>query len=422
MSLTTCSRRTARTRLTLTSTMRSATGASCDWCDGLEMSTESYNDWMNDHDGGERFHAERKIDDFFSSGRFCEDAQPAQQVRAAASAPPPPPPPAGSPVATQEPEDWLALHPLANYSSQLGDWQPSGGDHNAWGSLPEPDDEEPVEQQAAQATDEPTNEPSALKPAHVPTPRAMFFHCGSFTTEEPESVPPAEPRPLPSARAAFYHQSSFTAEQRLNAHTASMPPGEAAHHRALAPAEVRGADGRVVTMAFDPEGEVAYYHEPHEAGRPNYAVLGPTGFGDRGTFYSRNSSVGSPPLRARSRLRRSRRTLPRPMRFAQSKRDGFATMAMAASYRAREPIRTGSSIGCAISSLAIDATARIRRQNDTRADNRTCELASPLSSSIHKRRRECERPPLHVCADVCSLHITWLGERLASHSASIPKV
>ena len=183
MSLTTCSRRTARTRLTLTSTMRSATGASCDWCDGLEMSTESYNDWMNDHDGGERFHAERKIDDFFSSGRFCEDAQPAQQVRAAASAPPPPPPPAGSPVATQEPEDWLALHPLANYSSQLGDWQPSGGDHNAWGSLPEPDDEEPVEQQAAQATDEPTNEPSALKPAHVPTPRAMFFHCGSFTTE-----------------------------------------------------------------------------------------------------------------------------------------------------------------------------------------------------------------------------------------------
>ena len=67
--------------------------------------------------------------------------------------------------------------------------------------------------------------------------------------------------------------------------SASMPPGEAAHHRALAPAEVRGADGRVVTMAFDPEGEVAYYHEPHEAGGPNYAVLGPTGFGDRGTFY-----------------------------------------------------------------------------------------------------------------------------------------
>ena len=225
MSSTTCSRRTARTRFFDIDEY----DAFRDWCDGrLEMSTESYNDWMNDHDGGERFHAERKIDDFFSSGRFCEDAQPAQQVRAAASAPPPPPPPAGSPVATQEPEDWLALHPLANYSSQLGDWQPSGGDHNAWGSLPEPDDEEPAEQQAAQATDEPTNEPSALKPAHVPTPRAMFFHCGSFTTEEPESVPPAEPRPLPSARAAFYHQSSFTAEQRLNAHTASMPPGEAA--------------------------------------------------------------------------------------------------------------------------------------------------------------------------------------------------
>ena len=160
-------------------------------------------------------------------------------------------------------------------------------------------------------------------------------------------------------------------------------------------------------MAFDPEGEVAYYHEPHEAGRPNYAVLGPTGFGDRGTFYSRNSSVGSPPLRARSRLRRSRRTLPRPMRFAQSKRDGFATMAMAASYRAREPITTGSSIGCAISSLAIDATARIRRERHAR----TCELASPLSSSIHKRRRECERhfirlspSALQVYADVCSLH------------------
>ena len=141
------------------------------------------------------------------------------------------------------------------------------------------------------------------------------------------------------------------------------------------------------------------------------------------TVGSRNSSVGSPPLRARSRLRRSRRTLPRPMRFAQSKRDGFATMAMAASSRAREPIRTGSSIGCAISSLAIDATARIRRERHAR----TCELASPLSSSIHKRRRECERHFIKArhpctCALMCVRCITWLGERLTSHSASQEKV
>ena len=371
--------------------MRSATGASCDWCDGLEMSTESYNDWMNDHDGGERFHAERKIDDFFSSGRFCEDAQPAQQVRAAASAPPPPPPPAGSPVATQEPEDWLALHPLANYSSQLGDWQPSGGDHNAWGSLPEPDDEEPAEQQAAQATDEPTNEPSALKPAHVPTPRAMFFHCGSFTTEEPESVPPAEPRPLPSARAAFYHQSSFTAEQRLNAHTASMPPGEAAHHRALAPAEVRGADGRVVVWSRWPSipkarSRTTMSHTRRGGPTTRCSVLPALAIAALSTVGSRNSSVGPPPLRARSRLRRSRRTLPRPMRFAQSKRDGFATMAMAASYRAREPIRTGSSIGCAISSLAIDATARIRRERHAR----TCHMRA-RESTVQFDPQEAER-------------------------------
>ena len=45
----------------------------------------------------------------------------------------------------EEPEDWLACHPLANY----GDWQPSGGDYDAWGSPPsdwEPDDDEPAEQ------------------------------------------------------------------------------------------------------------------------------------------------------------------------------------------------------------------------------------------------------------------------------------
>mmetsp|Transcript_18369 Transcript_18369/g.53131 ORF Transcript_18369/g.53131 Transcript_18369/m.53131 type:complete len:225 (+) Transcript_18369:187-861(+) len=220
-----------------------------------------------------------------------------------------------------------------------------------------------------------------------PLAPCSFTAAASRLRSRSQSHQPSHGRPLPSARAAFYHQSSLTPPS--NASTLIPRACLPARRRTIAPSHPpRYAVLTAVwsAMAFDPEGEVAYYHEPHEAGRPNYAVLGPTGFDDRGSFYggSRNSSVGSPPLRACSRLRRSRRTLPRPMRFAQSKRDGFATMAMAASSRAREPIRTGSSIGCAISSLAIDATARIRR-GTTRADMRARE------STVQFDPQEAER-------------------------------
>ena len=48
-------------------------------CHGFEMHEESYCDWMGDHDGGERFHAEREMDDYASDE---EDSEPAKQVRA----------------------------------------------------------------------------------------------------------------------------------------------------------------------------------------------------------------------------------------------------------------------------------------------------------------------------------------------------
>ena len=110
-------------------------------------------------------------------------------------------------------------------------------------------------------------------PAPPPPPYAAPPSQPVPPVSQPESVPPAEPQPLPSARAAYYHPSSFTTEQRLDAHTASMTPGEAAHHRTLAPTAVQGADGSVIMEAFDPEGEMPYYYFAGEAGRPDYGVV-----------------------------------------------------------------------------------------------------------------------------------------------------
>ena len=107
---------------------------------------------------------------------------------------------------------------------------------------------------------------------------------GEEAAAPPEAAPP--PTFAPTARARFFHPEAFSPQQRLAAHTASMSHGEAQHHRQLAPAPVQGADGSVVMEAFDPEGEFPYYYYPDELGQPNYGVLSPTGYGDRGTFYS----------------------------------------------------------------------------------------------------------------------------------------
>ena len=43
---------------------------------------------------------------------------------------------------------------------------------------------------------------------------------------------------------------------------------------------------RGITEAFDPEGEMPYYYAMGDPGRPNYVLFGPTGYGDRNTFYN----------------------------------------------------------------------------------------------------------------------------------------
>ena len=119
-----------------------------------------------------------------------------------------------------------------------------------------------------------------------PLAPCSFTAAASRLRSRSQSHQPSHGRPLPSARAAFYHQSSLTPPS--NASTLIPRACLPARRRTIAPSHPpRYAVLTAVwsAMAFDPEGEVAYYHEPHEAGRPNYAVLGPTGFGDRGTFY-----------------------------------------------------------------------------------------------------------------------------------------
>ena len=44
--------------------------------------------------------------------------------------------------------------------------------------------------------------------------------------------------------------TAFTQEERLAAHTAGMPTGEAEHHHQLAPTPVRGADGSSIMICW----------------------------------------------------------------------------------------------------------------------------------------------------------------------------
>ena len=74
-----------------------------------------------------------------------------------------------------------------------------------------------------------------------------------------------------------------------------MSHGETQHHWQLATRSVQGADGRIVMEAFDPEGEIPYYYEPGDLGRPNWAVLSQSGFGDRSAFYLWLDGIGQLP-------------------------------------------------------------------------------------------------------------------------------
>ena len=49
------------------------------YCQGLDMHEESFCDWQNDSEGGERFYAEREWDQYVSEE---ESSSPATQVRA----------------------------------------------------------------------------------------------------------------------------------------------------------------------------------------------------------------------------------------------------------------------------------------------------------------------------------------------------
>ena len=105
--------------------------AFCEWAErpwnDVPVNADTYLElWLNDEDGGEAFHFQRRIDKWACNADI-EEQQQEQQV--ASGAPPPPPPPSSSTVVAEEQEPWMSRHPLANYGSNLGDWQPSGGEH-----------------------------------------------------------------------------------------------------------------------------------------------------------------------------------------------------------------------------------------------------------------------------------------------------
>ena len=106
--------------------------AFCEWAErhDVPVNADTYLDWQNDADEGEAFHSERRVDAWASNADIREQQQ-EQQV--ASGAPPPPPPPSSNTVLAEEQEPWMARNPLANYGSNVGDWQPSGGEHDAWG-------------------------------------------------------------------------------------------------------------------------------------------------------------------------------------------------------------------------------------------------------------------------------------------------
>ena len=174
-------------------------------------------------------------------------------------------------------------------------------------------------------------------------------------------------------------------------------------------------------MAFDPEGEVAYYHEPHEAGRPNYAVLGPTGFGDRGTFYGWLEEFlgwATSPARPLS---------PAPVASHFASADAFRA------EQARWFRDHGD--GCELQGSRADHNRLFDRLRDklfgyrrhranpsgtTRADmpHASSRVHCPVRSTRGGESVSATllgyHPPPCRCTQMCVRCIAWLGERLAS--------
>lgn len=172
--------------------------------------------------------------------------------------------------------------------TQLYDWPPSDGLPRipAVAGMPPPPPP-PLPPSAAMmpsdsSDEEETSTPPRTSPSPAPTP-------------PPAPSPPNGTWGVPTARARYFHPGTFTEAERLAAHTASMSHGETQHHWQLATRSVQGADGRIVMEAFDPEGEIPYYYEPGDLGRPNWAVLSQSGFGDRSAFYLWLDGIGQLP-------------------------------------------------------------------------------------------------------------------------------
>ena len=71
-------------------------------------------------------------------------------------------------------------------------------------------------------------------------------------------------------------------ESRREAWLASLPPGERAHHEAMAPRKIYDATGEVLLIEeLDPEGEFPFYYFPGDSGRALARHLG-----TRDSFYA----------------------------------------------------------------------------------------------------------------------------------------
>ena len=170
---------------------------------------------------------QERVDAWMCDAAAQDDRYTREQQAASAPPPPPPPPPPSGATSAEQAEGWLAQHPLADYGSRPGEWQPAGGDHDVWGAPPS------------------DHVPSDDEDSVLPAPSPPVHHS-------PTEVPAQQAASRSNSTCQFLPSE----QERMCAHTAHMPSGEAKHHRSLAPAEVRGADGSVVMVAFDPEGEL----------------------------------------------------------------------------------------------------------------------------------------------------------------------
>lgn len=77
-------------------------------------------------------------------------------------------------------------------------------------------------------------------------------------------------------------QQQTQRESKRAAWLASLPPGERAHHEAMAPRQIYDTSGKVLLIEeLDPEGEFPFYYFPGDSGRALAKHLG-----TRDSFYS----------------------------------------------------------------------------------------------------------------------------------------